>query len=234
MPTPSSSDLRLYLQSSGISAAIITSLGSQFDGAILAAIASFESKTGRDPFIASSSDQDVLVDPPGDTSSSSTSSLRNGGEKRLELPVPFFSISAIRKELGSLSPSGIVLTENVDYFLRPQLYAIKGKPIEWIEFRSPVYGLSQSVKITGRPGSYADWPEDAKRAVIQMAAASLVANMMSFTLTGVSSWKEGDVEEKYDNDYFSKLRDVFLGEGSKSPSSVESVIARYRLVRVGL
>lgn len=234
MAAPTSTDLQNLLNASGLPASAITALSGQLAGAVNASIEAFQRETGRYPFIAEADDSTRLFDPPGDQSSSSTSPLRMGGEKVLELPFPYRSITSISTGLSPTNSGGKLLVAEEDYFLKPSGYDLKGKPIEWIEFRMSVLGGSNSVKIVGKAGSYTDWPADAFQAVLSMAAASLAPLLMTQVSGGFESWEEADVKEKFGTGQFEAFRSMFLGSDGKHPASVQRVIQRYRFVRMGL
>lgn len=234
MAAPSADDLSSLFTAAGVDEDILEKIEPQFEGAIEAATKTFLRLTGRNPFIAGDNDSTVRLDPPGDTSASSTSAQRRGGEKVLELPIAFVSITAISTGCSANLPDGKLLVDWTDYNLYPENYDIKGLPIEWIEFRSPVYGGLKSVKIVGKPGSYSEWPADAKATVVNMAASTLVPMIMNMTFGGAESWEEGDVKEKYGTGFFETFREQILGTGNDYPASTMSTISSYRFRRVGL
>lgn len=234
MAAPTTTDLQNLLNATGLPSSAITALSGQLAGAINASIEAFQRETGRFPFIAETDDSTRLFDPPGDSSSSSTSPMRMGGEKILELPFPYRSITSISTGLSPSNSDGKLLTPDVDYFLKPNGYDLKGKAIEWVEFRMTVLGGSNSVEIVGKAGSYTDWPADAFQAVLSMAAASLAPLLMTQVSGGYESWEEADVKEKVGAGQFETFRSMFLGADGKHPASVQRVIQRYRFVRVGL
>ena len=224
MSAPASSDVQALLTAAGLWNSAYSGLTS---GYIAGAILQFQTDTGRIPFITSGSDSVLYFNPPGDTSQQYANTVR-GGEKILELSVPFVSISAIATGVTADSPAGapVDIARTVEF--GPDNYSIKGLPIEWIRFSFQVWGGAGSIMITGHAGSYTDWPADAFQAVTAKAAADLLTTVLGQITGGITSWTEGDVKEDFGNGKTIELmRNLYQ-------SMYDKCVDRYRFFRVGI
>lgn len=223
MAAPNSTDLQNLLSAAGLWNSSYATIASAY---ITGAIQQWQVDTGRNPFICGASDSTIRVNPPGDTSQGAYN-LARGGEKILELPVPFVSISSINTGVSAdFAGASVDLLRSVEF--GPALYDVKGLPIEWVRFTYIVWGGTNSISITGKPGSYSDWPQDAKDAVVAMAGAKLLATVIGNLTGGINSWTEADVKEDYGSGAtFKAIADVWR-------SMYSDAVNRYRFVRVGL
>lgn len=224
MSAPTATDLQALLTAAGLWNTAYAGLTA---GYIAGAITQFETDTGRIPFITSGSDSVLYFNPPGDTSQQSANTVR-GGEKILELSVPFVSISAIATGVTTDTPAGqsVDIARTVEY--GPDNYSIKGLPIEWIRFAFQVWGWPRSIMITGHAGSYADWPDDAFQAVVAKAAADLLTTVLGQITGGVTSWTEADIKEDFGGGkVLSTMVDLYSGMYDKC-------VDRYRFIRMGI
>ena len=115
----------------------------------------------------------------------------------IDLDGGFTSVSAVYVGVSTTS-AGTLLTNNVDYFLRPANAVAKGKPYTYIEFNSTlpysVYtGISyypDSVQVTGVKGYCTSCPQWAYQAILKRAGARLSDQLQTAITRGLISWKE--------------------------------------------
>lgn len=161
------------------------------DGEIQGAISEFENLMRFEPFFGTTSA--IWKFSPEDL---------NNTPNRLpwiDFDGGFTSVSAIYVGVSSTA-AGTLLTNNVDYFLRPANAVAKGKPYTYVEFNSTlpysVYtGISyypDSIQVTGVKGYCTSCPQWAYQAIIKRAASRLSDQMQTAVTRGLISWKEGD------------------------------------------
>lgn len=224
MSAPVASDLQALLTAAGL---WNTAYSGLIAGYVAGAITQFQNDTGRIPFITSGNDSILYFDPPGDTSQQYANTVR-GGEKILELSVPFVTISGIATGVSIDSPAGVAVDLNRAVEFGPDNYAIKGLPIEWIRFSFQVWGATKSIMITGHAGSYTAWPDDAFQAVVAKAAADLLTTVLGNITGGLTGWTEGDVKEDFGGGkVIATMIELYMGMYAKC-------VDRYRFFRVGI
>lgn len=221
---PTDADLIAFLTAAGVYKAAFASL---VVGYAAAAVEKFEELTGRRPFLATSSTT-LYFDPQGAYSQTGPFDYR-GGEKRLELDVPFTIVTGVALGCNPDDPTGQPIEIGRAVFLKPDRRDIKKLPVEWLEFTFAVWGISQSIGITGTPGSVTEWPADVFNAVLAGAAADFGRDVISASIgKGLSSWKEADTSENYDTD------GALSGNIGMWEGRFNRAVSRKRLIRLGL
>jgi hypothetical protein len=159
-----------------------------------AALDMFEADTGYMPFksIASAS---YYYDSPGLTPRGSLGRHSLGGGKVLVLTPTFTAVTAVRVGITADDDDGTLLVENRDYYLKPFNRSAKRRPIEWIEFATPVYHGPRGIKVVGTAGFTDLIPEGAFETVLDGACMLAGADILGVNMQGLSSWKEGDSSE---------------------------------------
>ena len=168
-----------------------TALSTILAGSAAAALHEFENQTGREPFLAGSTPSTAYYDPPGAIASASPTYTIRGGRKLLPLRTSYVSISSVAIGCTNSNPTGSPMTAGVNYFTLP-----KGGPeIDAIEFAIPVWGVENSIAITGIKG-YATphIPSDAWLAVRNLAAAQSAASVIQVLSEGLTSVSQGSAK----------------------------------------
>ncbi len=230
---PTVNDLYAMLYGAGvISANPPTGAQASLDyaGELAAAIEDFERATGYIPFLADTVDV-TLTFSPGDIDwpphdYPHLDFGKSGG------PGGIVSVTSLRTGV-SQSSSGTLLTQGVDYVLRPANAALKSRPYTYLEFiKAPqfgYYGLAgdvDSIKIVGKRGYWSTVPDLAFQGMLAGAARRLVPALAAAVRRGASGWKEGDVSVTYGaKGPFSAQRDDWEAQEKRA-------IARFRRVAI--
>lgn len=219
---PTDADLAQLLTAAGVYTTQVAAFNLGFAAG---SVTRFEKATGRIPFLAQASTS-LLFDPPG-TGSQMPYNMWAGGSKVLELMPCFTTITGVAMAVTVDSPTGSPLDIQRQMYFHPYNHAELGVPIEWIEFLIPIYGLRQSLQVTGTPGNYAAWPADAWNAVLMGAAADLSAIIGLSISGGISEQKELDVSERYEPNPLKAFEDSWRAR-------FNTVVSAYKLLVVGL
>lgn len=210
---PGLSDVQLLLSSSGIS------LPATYDASyeMYGAISEWETATNCVPFLAGAS-ATYKFDPPGPNWNNYTL----GGGRRLLLPKPFATITAVK--IG-VTPdyAGQTLTENTDFWLLPANHAAEKRPITEIRFAVAVRGPQNSIEVTGTPGYYTTINAEVWNAIRCLAAARICKSLRESFAVDANEWSEGDVSEKLDANLLKTAGDGWL-------ATAQRAMAKYRYI----
>ncbi len=207
---PLAPDLAELLAGAGLTA---PSVSERMDGFCASALAQFGRETGYTPFLAASATR--YFDPPGYHSGPYAG--RRGGERILRLDNGLVSVSA-------LTIGGESKTVNEDFWLRPSNNPAGGKPYEWIEFYSPVFGTPNCISITGVWGYASTLPADAWHGILYLAAVMVTTEIKEGRLQGLISWKDGESAESRGEQNLQKLGENFQGQADKRISMFKRVV----------
>ena len=214
---PSGSDVQDFLTAAGISLTAFDSDDFSLNAA--AAAAEFERQTGWYPFLASQNASTRYFDPPRTGGTAGRWAASRGG-RVLELNAGLLNISDTGLSIGvypstlaesginngitaSVGSAGVVLTRDIQYYLKPDNANLQVLPWTVVEFLGPITGLPKSIAITGVWGRVSAVPADAWRAICGYAA-SLMTPQAGLTVTGgIQALKEGDTDTKYSSGTFS-------------------------------
>lgn len=197
---PVSSDVTNLLADAGVTAPSNATVAA----ALAAAIATWNSMTGYEPFLAASATR--YFDPPGGSPRGFASP--KGGSNVLRFDCGLVSLT-------SLSVAGVSKTQGTDFWLKPANKAASGKPYEWAEFSAPLYGKPNDVVVVGSWGYSATVPDDAWNAVLELAAAIAVAGPNVKASGGVLSYTIGSqVSETFAQSPFKAAIDQWLSDAS--------------------
>ena len=213
---PNDSDVQTFLTAAAM---WDTSYAAVNVGLAAAAVDEFQNVTGRIPFLGKASNADYYFDAP-DT----RSGMNRLGNLVFWPGVPFVSIAAIAYGCTPADQVGHVLTIGTDVFLGPENYALKGLPIEELVFVTPITGDVRSLRINGKAGSFATWPEDAWHAVVMGATAKLATTVSAVASGGVTTIKDGDQTVTNDGDPFGTMRKTW-------EAAFAAAKTRYTLIR---
>lgn len=186
---PTATDIKDFLAASGVIASPPTgnAILLDYDGAASDALAQFEDATGYHPFEAAAADATRYYTPNG----TDILDLRAGVAAALtSLTVGY-----------SPTSSGTALTVNQDYWLKPINALAEGRPYNYIQFAGRQAGPERSVVIVGKFGYCANGaiPENAYRAVLRMAALTLLPQLYAMmSHGGMKRMTEGDVTYEWD------------------------------------
>jgi hypothetical protein len=179
-----------------------------------AAARHFEKETGWIPFLASPTPSTRQFDPPG-IENAYMASVR-GGSRVLELDGGLISVV-------SITVAGTTYVPGTDCWLKPANSEAKS----FIEFGKPIFGLPQSISITGVWGFSVQVPDDAWLAILRLAAISAMDDYVASQTGGMEEWAEGDAREKYGESPMQSTINDFREHAA-------SVIRSYRRVTVGV
>ena len=225
-PTYSSDPTDLDLQEMLTAAGLWSSgLAVWNQGIVAGAVKRFEMATGRVPFLQQASTS-LYYDPPGDASKQMQNPYVGMG-KILELTPYFTAITAVAWGVSVDIPAGTPVDIQRQLYFRPNNYAALGLPIEWIEFLFPVYGLPQSIMVTGTPGSVTQWPTDAWNGVLAGAAADLSAVVGTSISGAMTSEAELDTKVTY-------AENPLAAQEKAWRFMFNRVVKAYKTLRVGL
>lgn len=178
MPWPTCEDLQAYLaEEVGVPLPVLTS------EILETAIEELASLSGWKPF--QSTRESVAFDPPG---KAMLGGLRMGGESILEMPGRGILT------LYSLTVSGQTRTQGTDFWLQNKV----GAGYVLIRFLRPVWGAPQSVVIDADWGRECTAGPKARRAVLALAAGTML-QAQSEQYQGLGSYEEAGVSEKFDS-----------------------------------
>lgn len=178
----SAEELLVFLQAGGLVVGSETSL--DLEGVLGASQEAFERDTLWFPFLKQDTDVTRYFDPP---------------EGRL------LELQAGLLELTSVTLAGRGLVQNTDLFLMPQNAGLRGLPTTYIEFSRSPCGGRRSIAITGRWGRVNTLPAEVKQAILAKGASLLVPQLQASFSQGLSSWREGDVEQLSGSEPFTSL-----------------------------
>ena len=191
---PTDADLEAFL--SNLSLPVPPGL--DLEAKIAAAIADWETATGWRPYLAAR-DADGnplattrLFDPPGSSGAGRSSPGR--GARCLYLRAGLLSLTSLAVGVvpdptgnytDGIGTAGTLLTQNLNFYLRPQDAGYRGEGFTEVEFLSPIRGVPQSVAVTGVWGRTLTLPGDVREAILQMAAMQCVPEMQMALSNGL-------------------------------------------------
>jgi len=209
---PYAAELGAFLYSSGLISAAPTAQQSQlfFDEAINAAVAEWERETGWVPFLSGAS-QTRTYDPPGPSPGNVQGPVgvfygvnSVGGSRKLFLNAGVRSVTTVKVGV-TLTSAGTALTQNQDFWLRPQNATNYDRPFTYIEFGYPQYGSPQSITVTAPFGFGSTVPDDAWLAIMKKSAKHLVPMLQTAQFGGLLKWADADASEQYREKPFQSL-----------------------------
>lgn len=206
---PTDDDVKLLVAGSGVT----LPAGFVFAGYADAATQEFQQLTGFVPFLKDSSDVERVYGPPGRRASNV-----------LELGAGLLSLTSLRVEVTSDQPSGRPLTQNRDFWLKPDNAAVEGRPYTWIKFLRPVFGLPSSIVVAGRWGFGATVPDDAWEAIRRLAASQAAKDALQGIAAAPETIKDDDV---------TVTQNSSEALGAAWAEYAQRVIGRYKLIRAG-
>ena len=186
---PVDSDITALINGSGIT----LPSGYSTSGYAAAAIDEWEKLTGFIPFLNTEGSSAQTFDPPGVRPNAKSYGSLYGGERVMALKGGLVSVA-------SVVSSGQTMVLGTDYRLRPGNAAAKGKPFTWIEFAYPIWGLPDSVVVTGVFGYCSgSIPQTAWDAIVRIGAAMVARDVLQGIYASPTDIKEGDEAVQQDS-----------------------------------
>lgn len=189
---PDNDDLNEFLAAAGFA----DRSGQDFAGLdlpnkIQAAIDAWEQGSEWLPFLSPGVVQTRLFDPPGPPArrGDAFSSLRGGGTRLF--------IGAGLLALSSVAVAGAEYVQGVQFVLRPDNAALKGKPYTFIEFLVPPLARMGDVAVAGVWGYSLSVPAQVWTAILAQAAALCAPQLALLVSRGLVERKSGDEMEKF-------------------------------------
>jgi len=213
---PYAAELGAFLYSSGLISAAPTAQQSQlfFDEAINAAVAEWERETGWVPFLSGAS-QTRTYDPPGPSPGNVQGPVgvfygvnSIGGSRKLFLNAGVRSVTTVKVGV-TLTSAGTALTQNQDFWLRPQNATNYDRPFTYIEFGYPQYGSPQSITVTAPFGFGSTVPDDAWLAIMKKSVMHLVPSLEIVISGGLTQIKLGNDTFTFNPVLFNRQTDLW-------------------------
>ena len=189
---PAAADLTAFLAGTGLDVPDSLDLQDKCDEAA----AEWESRVGWFPYLATDTTEAPstrLFDPPGPAAASGRPSGVRGG-KILCLEGGLLSLTSLSVGVvpdgsgdydGAPGTQGSLLTNNLNFFLRPQNAAARGLAWTEVEFLCPIRGVPQSVAVAGVWGRVTEIGDDVWNAVRQYAAFLAVPELQIAISSGL-------------------------------------------------
>lgn len=160
------------------------------DAAMASAVSEWEKLTGWHPFLAAQAEVTRTFDPPGPTS---TRWRYEGGGNVLDLGAGFLSVSSVVHGTTDYIIGG----DSAQVYLLPVDAAAKERPFTDLRFCWPVFGVPQSIQVTGVCGYGAALPEDVWTILLRMAATDLAPELALLKTGGLLEVKQEGLLRKY-------------------------------------
>lgn len=215
---PSSADLQQFLVGNGLT--LPTSFA--YDAHASAIRSEWEKLTGRIPFLGDAVDVTFLYDPPG-AESRNIWTPYVGGQARLDLWPGWVSITSIALGVTVDNPVGSIVDLSRQIRFYPQNQSLRGIPIEWVDFKFPVWGVAGSVQVIGKRGYSATIPDEAWLGMLYLGGSNALMSYRASLLSGALSWKEADVTESRDPKAIMTLGDDYKARAMQ-------IIAQYKQI----
>ncbi len=191
---PTGDDLTTYLTSLGIVATDAAMTALNLDVKAAAASSAWETQTRWKPFLSAPGTR--YFDAPGLAGGTNWGAWM-GGRRRLFLEGGLLSVTSVTINLTLVNTTGLDRTLNYDYWLRPQTAPYESEPYTFVEFRAPVYGEPNSVKIVGSWGYATAVPDDAWQAILQYGALLTYPELSLGISKGLYSMRDLNFEIRY-------------------------------------
>ena len=207
---PQGSDVQTFLTNTGLRLPFSTD---DYCAAAQASVDEFENKTGYRPFLANAGLERRLFDPPRMGPQAGRINSDQGGRVLdlnggvIQVPDDGVLIGFVPNttdEIGiaqgitdDLGSAGTVLTRGLQYYLKPNDAFHRGIPWTHIEFLTPTRGVPQSIVVNAIWGYTQTLTADVWRAILTNAAASLISQTSLFNFSGMDSFTQAGVTEKY-------------------------------------
>lgn len=214
---PAGIDLIQRLKNIGLSGVVssnddvIAGINMDADSIMLAAVSEFEYETDYVPFLAGSQDTTRSYDPSGPERrhSGHVYSVIRGGSKYLEIDGGLVSLTSVVTGITfddtGTPQTGITRVLNRDFTIRPENAPARNRPYEWIEFFFPMYGMANSIQITGKFGFCTTLPAQVWRAILDRGVAIVLNDTTPAVNNGVIRWQEADSAEAFAEMPFEKV-----------------------------
>lgn len=177
-----------------------------------------ERLTEHAPFLSTGASETVQFDPPGPR----TQRAERGGGRRLRLGAGLVSLASLRVGAGP-GEAGSALVEGEDFWLLPADATRRDRPFTSVEFARVQWGLPRSVLVAGVWGFGLQIPDDAWKAVLDLAAGTALQSLREGLGIGPVEVKDDEVSLRY-----SIERLAAVGDGLVSRAAC--VALAYRLI----
>lgn len=225
---PTAVDLDFFLRSSGLTSATPTAEQQLmfYTEAVAAAVAEWERETGWVPFLTGAA-QTRTYDPPGPSPGGAQGPVgllygvnAMGGSRKLFLNAGVRTVTTLKVGVTATS-TGTALTQNSDFWLRPQNATNYDRPFTYVEFGRAQYGPPASITVLAPFGFGTIIPDDAWFAILKKSAKHLIPSLQTAQFGGLAKWTDADASETYRENPFQHLIDSW--DKQNTP-----VIARYK------
>lgn len=156
----------------------------------------WESATGYHPFQATVSTT-RFYDPPGANRRSNQGLSLYGGDRVLDFGCGLVSLTSLVIGFDSLTQTGTQLVPNQDFWLEPVNSPLEEYPYQRVRFLVPVFGIENSIAVTGVFGYASTVPEDAFQAMIDYGFSATLSQLNPGAFSQPTSWQEESVVETW-------------------------------------